>query len=99
MKILLIHSDFIEYEVKKKAIASAEEVKKTHEKIEDCLVVFCSAEEGDTDDVIKPTVDSIKDVAQQVKAARIVVYPFVHLSSKPAPPSQALSIVKGIEEM
>jgi threonyl-tRNA synthetase len=98
MRLLLMHSDFIEYEAKKKAIASAEELKKSKARIEDCLVVFCSAEEGDTNEVIVPAVDAIKDVSQQVKADRIVVYPFVHLSSKPAQPSQALSIVKGIEE-
>jgi threonyl-tRNA synthetase len=98
MRILLMHSDFIEYEVKKKAIATAEEITKSHERIEDCLVVFTSAEDGDTLDVVQPTIDNIKDVAQQVKADRIVIYPFVHLSSKPASPSIALSIVKGIEE-
>jgi len=98
MKILLVHSDFIEYEPKKKAIASAEDVKKSKVRIEDCLVVFCSAEEGDTNEIINLTVDAIKDVAKQVNASRIVVYPFVHLSSKPAQASQALGIVKGIEE-
>ncbi len=98
MKILLIHSDFLEYEAKKKAIPSAEKLTKSKARIEDCLVAFCSAEDGDTVGVAKPTVDSIKDVAEQVKANRIVVYPFVHLSSKPAPPSIALEIVKSIEE-
>lgn len=99
MRILLVHSDFIEYEAKKKAISTAEELKgHSHARIEDCLVAFCSAEEGDDSNVVVPSIDAIKDVAQQVKADRIVVYPFVHLSSKPAPPSQALSIVIGIEQ-
>lgn len=97
MRLLLIHSDFIEYEAKKKAIASAEEITKSHARVEDCLVVFCSAEEGDTDEIISPAIDNIKDVANQVKADRIVVYPFVHLSSKPSAPAQAFSIIKGIE--
>lgn len=93
-----MHSDFIEYEPKKKAIASAEAITKSHVRIEDCLVAFCSSEEGDDASVIQPSIDAIKDVAQQVQSNRIVVYPFVHLSSKPGPPSQALTIVKGIEE-
>ncbi|MBI3190894.1 threonine--tRNA ligase [archaeon] len=98
MKILLIHSDFIEYEPKKKAIESAEKLVKSKVRVEDCLVVFCSAEDGDSMDVVKPTIENIKDVANQVKADRIVVYPFVHLCSKPASPSVALQIVKAIEE-
>ena len=98
MKLLLVHSDFIEYEPKKKAIESAEKLAKSKVRVEDCLVVFCSAEDGDIMEVVNPTIENIKDVANQVKAERIVVYPFVHLCSKPAPPATALQIVKALEE-
>ena len=60
--------------------------------------MFCSAEEGDNIDIAKPTIDNIKDVAEQVKAHKVVIYPFVHLSQKPAPASTALDIMKAIEE-
>ncbi|MEM7819356.1 MAG: threonine--tRNA ligase [Candidatus Aenigmatarchaeota archaeon] len=99
MKILLIHSDFIEYEPKTKAIASAEKVKKEKIKINDCLVVFASAEEGDEKSVVEKTVKEIKNVAEQVKVKTIVIYPFVHLSSKPASPSIALDLLKKIESL
>ncbi|MBI4170879.1 MAG: threonine--tRNA ligase [Candidatus Aenigmarchaeota archaeon] len=98
MKILLTHCDYIEYEPKKKAIADAEPVDKEKVRIDECLVAFSSAEEGDDERVIVPAVHEIKDVAKQVNASRIVVYPFVHLSSKPARPHTALKILKGIEE-
>jgi threonyl-tRNA synthetase len=98
MKILLMHCDYIEYEAKKKAIAEAEPCEKDKVRVDDCLVVFSSAEEGDDKRVIAPTVDAIIDVARQVSAKRIVVYPFVHVSSKPAKPHMALEIVKGMEE-
>lgn len=98
MKILLIHSDFIEYEPKKKAIASAEKVGREKKKIEECLVVFSSAEESDDKSVASKTVSDIKDVAKQVETKKIVLYPFVHLSSKPAKPSLALDLLKQIEE-
>ena len=40
MKILLIHSDFIEFEPKEKAIKQAEEWKKGLARVDECLVVF-----------------------------------------------------------
>jgi len=98
MKILLTHCDYIEYEAKKKAIAEAEPVEKEKVRVDECLVVFCSAEQGDDEKVVEPTVKEIKDVAGQVDAKRIVVYPFVHISSTPAKPQIALKIVKGVEE-
>ncbi len=96
MKILLIHADFIEYEPKEKAIKDAEEIEKKKVRVEDCLVVFSSAEEGDKEDV-SDAVKEIKNVASQVKANRIVIYPFVHLTSKPAPPKVALAILESVK--
>ena len=98
MKILLVHSDFIEYEAKKKAIESAEQLVHEKERIEECLVVFTAAEAGDDQTVVAKTVKEIENVAVQVKAHRIVIYPFVHLSSSPAKPSAALDLVKQIAE-
>ncbi len=98
MKILLIHSDYIEYEPKEKAIKSAEEVKKAKKRVEDCLVVFTSVEDGDDSSVFEKTIKEIKDVAEQVKANKIVLYPFVHLSSNPASPDLALEGLKTMEK-
>lgn len=98
MKILLVHSDFIEYEPRKKAIDSAEEVEKKHHRVDDCLVVFCSAEEGDTEKTVPHAVSEIKDVAKQVEAKRIVLYPFVHLTAKPAKPRAAFAILQEMEK-
>ncbi|MBI4018592.1 MAG: threonine--tRNA ligase, partial [Candidatus Aenigmarchaeota archaeon] len=97
MKILLTHSDFIEYEAKKKALPQAEEgIEEGKIRIDDCLVVFTSAEEGDDDSVVSKTVAEIEDVAEQVTADKIVIYPFVHLSQNPAKPAAALKIIKKI---
>jgi len=98
MKILLIHSDFIEYEPKTKAIATAEKAEKEKIKIKDCLVVFSSAEEGDDKSIVPKVKEEVQNVANQVKAKRIVIYPFVHLSSKPAKPSLALELLKDLEK-
>ncbi|HEX08516.1 MAG TPA: threonine--tRNA ligase, partial [Thermoplasmatales archaeon] len=49
MKILLIHSDFIKYEVKSKAIKNAEEVPDELKKdsLENALTVFIAVEKKD----------------------------------------------------
>ena len=47
MRILTLHSDFIEFEAKKKAIKEPEKLKKKKEKIKECLVVFISVERRD----------------------------------------------------
>jgi len=98
MKILLVHSDFIEYEPRKKAISNAEEIEKRHFRIDDCLVVFCSSEEGDTDKVVGSTAGEIRNVAKQVETKRIVIYPFVHLTASPSKPQVALHLLKEIEK-
>lgn len=98
MKILTIHSDFIEIEPKTKAIKSAEEIKKAEERIDDCLVVFTAVEDGDKEAIAENTAKEISSVAKQVKAEKIVLYPFVHLTAKPAQADTALNILKKIEE-
>lgn len=99
MKLLLIHSDFIEYVPKQKAIKAAEDVGLEPQRFDECLVVFCSSEQGDTKDNAEKAVSEIKDVAEQVKTKKIVIYPFVHLTSKPAKPDDALEALKLIETM
>lgn len=99
MRLLLVHADFIEFEAKKKAIASAEKIEKKKHRIEECLVVFASSEKGDDSSIVNNVVGEIEGVAKQVNTARIVVYPFVHLSAEPASPSVALDIVKKIGEL
>lgn len=96
MKILLVHCDFIEYEAKKKAIEAAEEAGEK-ERVEECLVAFCSAEDGDDENIVPKVVEEIDKVAKQVNTKTVVVYPFVHLTSTPSKPAIALDLVKKIE--
>ncbi len=100
MKILLLHSDFIEWEPRKKAIKQAEEVEKKVSNVKDVLVVFSTVEktdEGKERIIIKKTSKEIANVMKEVKAKNIVVYPYVHLSTNPSSPSTALHVLKGIE--
>ncbi|MHA1506683.1 MAG: threonine--tRNA ligase [Candidatus Asgardarchaeia archaeon] len=100
MKLLIIHSDFIEYSAKEKAIANAEELKeKGPFRVEDCLVVFVTAEKDDVGNeaVFDEFASEMEDFRDKLGVSRIVLYPWVHLSSKPAEPESALSIIKDLE--
>jgi len=84
MRILLIHSDYIKFEAKKKAIRDAEEFKEKGQEAENVLVAFIAVEkidEEDPDSVIKQLVKEIKGTVKRVGAESIAIYPYAHLSS------------------
>jgi threonyl-tRNA synthetase len=100
MRLLTIHSDFIEYKPLQKAIPKAEEAELKETRIEECLVTFISVEkedEGNPALVAERAVSEIEDVAGKVSATTLVLYPWVHLTSTPASPDAALSVLKDIE--
>lgn len=97
MRILQTHSDWIEYEPVQKEIPQAEEVEKKVYKLNDILVVFTAVEAGDDEETGRRAIDEIKEFLESLKINRILIYPFVHLSSNPAKPNDALRIVKEME--
>jgi threonyl-tRNA synthetase len=102
MKILTIHADFIEFEAKKKAVKSAEDVTDTHKRVEECLVVFTSVEKRDEENLsetVQRYAKEVEDIANQVKADKIVLYPYAHLSSSLASPSAASKFLEEAEEV
>lgn len=104
MKLLLIHSDFLEFEPKEKAVKEAPDIEKELKRVEDCLVVFTSVEKRDEKDpkqAVSGSIGEIENVAKQVKVKKVVIYPWVHLTSEPAAPIHAIKILgqmkKGLE--
>jgi threonyl-tRNA synthetase len=100
MKLLFIHSDFIEYELKEK-LKFAEECEYKKKRVEECLVVFTTVEEEDEkkqEKLISQSCKEIAEVASTVKAQNIVIYPYAHLSSSLATPEEALDILKNLEK-
>lgn len=103
MRILAVHADFIEVEQMKKAIKDAEEVdeSKKKEKYEEVLVVFTAVEKGD-EDVVTVAGNLSKEaskIAEQVKTKTILLYPLVHLTSKPSAPRVAQKVIQKAEEL
>lgn len=100
MRIILLHSDEFEYEPKKKAIKSAEEIEMKSVSVDEALVAMIAVEtvdEQDFDKAAEQTVTEITKVAEELKAENIVVYPWVHLTSTPSRPDIALKIMRKVE--
>ncbi|MCK4901878.1 MAG: threonine--tRNA ligase, partial [Thermoplasmatales archaeon] len=100
MKLLLIHSDFIEYEVKDKAIKNPEETKTKTDRLEEALTAFTAVEKVDEKSpgkAVKQAVSEIEKTAEQLKVKNIMLYPYAHLSSDLASPKKAQEILVEIE--
>jgi threonyl-tRNA synthetase len=98
MRILQLHSDYIEYEPVKKEIPSAEDVEKRPHRLEDVVVLFTCVESGDTADIGKKAIEETKEFLKNLKVNKILLYPYAHLSSNLAEPSVALDVMKKMEE-
>jgi len=98
MRLLQLHSDFIEYEPIEKEIKDAEDIaSKSRVRIEDLVVAFVAVENGDDESVARTAVEEIKKYLDMVKSSRLLIYPYAHLSSNLAPPSVAVGIIISVE--
>ena len=97
VKILQLHSNFIEYRPVKKEIASAEECDGKSNRLEELVVLFTCVEKGDTVETGRRAIEDIKEFLDKIKAKRILIYPYAHLSSSLASPSEALKVLKEME--
>ena len=100
MRLLLIHSDHIEYEARKKTKV-AEEDAVPKDALDEALAVFCAVESVDEEnigDAVRQAADEIVTTARQLGTTNIMIYPYAHLSSDLASPEAAVSALRGIEE-
>lgn len=97
MRILLIHADSLEFEVKQPTpVAEEVPAEKRSGRLDEVLVVFAAAEEDDegkTAELSKRAAKEIADVAGKVKAERVAIYPYAHLSPSLAPPKAAVELL------
>jgi threonyl-tRNA synthetase len=100
MRLLQLHSDFIEYEPIEKEIRDAEDIaSKSKVRLEDLVVAFVAVESGDDESVAKAAVDEIKKYLDTVKSSKLLVYPYAHLSSDLAPPVAAAGLIRSVEDL
>jgi len=102
MRILLIHSDYLNYNVKNKTpVAEEIEDAKKQGAFDESLVVFTAVEKDDENNpqgVVKNLVKEVIKTNDQVKAENIVLYPYAHLSSSLSSPKVAVQVLKDAEE-
>ncbi len=101
MKLLLIHSDFIEYEVKDKAIPHPEETKAIKDRLDEALTVFIAVEKIDENSPTQAVEEACKEIvktAEQLKVKNIMLYPYAHLSSDLASAKAGKEILIQLEQ-
>lgn len=101
MRVLLIHADRFEYEVKdptKMAEPLPEKAERRHSFTE-VLVAFSTIEDSDEDvqTISQMAADDFADVFSKVNAERLVLYPYAHLSPNLAGPRLAVDVLKATE--
>ena len=95
MRILQLHCDSIEYTPTKREIKTAEEIGDAGTtRIEEVVVAFVAVESGDNPDVARNAMSQIKDSMAKIGCKRLLLYPYAHLSSDLARPSEALAILR-----
>jgi len=97
LKILQLHSNFIEYRPVEKEIPSAEEAEQKPHRLENLIVLFTCVEEGDSLEAAHRAIDEVKEFLDKVGVKRILIYPYAHLSANLANPSSALEILREME--
>lgn len=98
LRILQLHSNFIEYKPIKKEIAAAEKCEKKKQRLEELVVLFTCIEKGDDEAVASKAVDEVRSSLQQLKVNKVLIYPYAHLSSNLAKPTNALKVIKAMEK-
>ncbi|MEK6760881.1 MAG: threonine--tRNA ligase [Nanoarchaeota archaeon] len=103
MKVLFLHVDYIKFKPLKKALKNPPELtekEKKEQRVDDALVAMISVEKSDSDvkKVVSELARNVKDIADQVKAKNVVLYPYAHLSSSLSSPEIAIKVLEESEE-
>ena len=93
MRILLLHSDYIEFQALKKEINIAEESNTELHRYDNVVVLFTCLESHDDESIIQKSLSEIKSSLDNLNCNRIVVYPYSHLSDNLANASKAVSLL------
>src|SRR5918992_4877316 len=98
MRIIQLHSDFIEYTPVRKEIDQAEDsISNNKVRLEDLVVVLTAVEKGDNENVVYEVVQEIQKFLKTVRSDKLLIYPYAHLSSNLAAPNEAFDLLKLFE--
>jgi threonyl-tRNA synthetase len=97
MRILQLHSNFVVFTPVEKEISMAEEAEKKENRVEEVVLLLTAVEEGDNETLAQKAIDDVRAFLGKLKVNRILIYPYAHLSSQLAKPSEALKVLKAME--
>ena len=98
MRILLLHSDFIEYQPISKEVQTAEDIpSKSKEKIDEVIVALIAVEKDDDESIIEDVCKELKTYGETIKCDNLLIYPYAHLSSDLATHSKAQELLISIQ--
>lgn len=102
MKVLMLHADYFKYENTEKTQLSEEvdETSRLGGVNELVLVVFACSEKIDERDptrIATGTVESVIEIAKQVKAANIILHSLAHLSDSLSSPEYAKRVINEMD--
>jgi threonyl-tRNA synthetase len=99
MRVLLLHSDFIEYQPISKEVRAAEDIQsKSTKKIDEVIVALIAVEKDDDESIIDDVCRELKNYGETVKCDNLLIYPYAHLSSDLASHSIAQALLISIEK-
>ena len=82
MRLLQLHSDFVEYQPIAKEIEEAEaNISSNKVRLEDLVVTLVAIENGDDETFARAAINEIGNYLAAVKAKRLLIYPYAHLTS------------------
>ena len=98
MRVLLLHSDFIEYQPISKEVQAAEDIQsKSTKKIDEVIVALIAVEKDDDESIIDDVCKELKTYGEMIKCDNLLIYPYAHLSSDLASHSSAQALLISIE--
>jgi len=103
MKILSLHCDYIKFKPLKKALKEPEELSVRRQgeiEVDNPLVLMIAVEKNDESNpnIIAELASEAKKLADQVKAEKLVLYPYAHLSPSLSKPNFALKTLEEAEK-
>jgi threonyl-tRNA synthetase len=99
MRVLLLHSDFIEYQPISKEVQAAEDIQsKSTKKIDEVIVALIAVERDDDESIIDDVCRELKTYGETIKCDNLLIYPYAHLSSDLASHTTAQALLISIEK-
>ncbi|MFB5599237.1 MAG: threonine--tRNA ligase [Nitrososphaeraceae archaeon] len=98
MRLLQLHSEYVEYTPVSQEIVDAENIKVETKRFRNLVVVFICIEKKDDKYTVDKALNEIKIYLEKIKVKKLLIYPYAHLSSDLSTPKRAFELIRQLEE-